>query len=104
MKYCPACGAVLPVEDARFCGICGKKIPGTNATIQRRMRKHKDLMPEPNELAADIGYDGYYDDVLPTDQGEIRKSLDREMLKKIILLGLAVLLILSLCVTVLVIL
>ena len=98
MKYCPACGAALPVEDGQFCGTCGKKLPDSVAVAEQG-----DWKSEPQE-DADIGYDGYYDDVLPTDQGEIRKSLDREMLKKIILLGLAVLLILSLCVTVLVIL
>ena len=104
MKYCPACGALLPTEDAQFCGTCGKRLPERDSVAQRKTRRQTDSMPEPVEPAAGDGYDGYYDDVLPTDQGEIRKGLDREMLKKIILLSAAVILILGLCITALVIL
>lgn len=44
---------------------------------------------------ADVGYDGYYDDVLPDDAGKVRQELDQAVLKKIAMLiaGVAVIII-----------
>jgi len=44
------------------------------------------------------GYDGYYDDVLPPDMDRVREGLDKELIKKIVALGVGVVLIISLCV------
>lgn len=43
-------------------------------------------------------YDGYYDDVAPLDTDVIRPGLDREMIKKIVLLVAGALLTIALCV------
>lgn len=47
---------------------------------------------------SDEGYDGYYDDVLPVDQGRISEGIDKELAKKIVILIVIVLLIVTLCV------
>lgn len=44
------------------------------------------------------GYDGYYDDIVPADAGAVRPGMDREMIKKIILLVVGALLLIGLCV------
>ncbi|MBR6862063.1 MAG: hypothetical protein IKM73_12155 [Acidaminococcaceae bacterium] len=46
----------------------------------------------------DAGYDGYYDDISPADAGTVRPGMDREMVKKIILLVAGALLVIGLCV------
>ena len=43
-------------------------------------------------------YDGYYDDIAPADAGAVRPGMDREMVKKIILLVAGALLLIGLCV------
>ena len=42
--------------------------------------------------------DGYYDDIVPADAGAVRPGMDREMIKKIILLVVGALLLIGLCV------
>ena len=51
------------------------------------------LDPQPED-----DYDGYYDDVEPTDAGDTRPGLDREMIKKISFLLVGALLLIGLCV------
>ena len=43
-------------------------------------------------------YDGYYDDILPADEGHDSEGLDGELVKKIVLLFVAVFFIIGLCV------
>lgn len=43
-------------------------------------------------------YDGYYEDVLPVDEGRFNEGMDREMIKKVLVIIGAVLLIVALCV------
>ena len=47
----------------------------------------------------DDGYDGYYNDVLPPDLDRIKEGLDKELIKRIIMLVIAVLLVISCCAT-----
>lgn len=49
-------------------------------------------------MPVDDGYDGYYDDVLPPDLEQNKEGLDKELIQKIVLLGLGVLVVVSLCV------
>lgn len=35
------------------------------------------------ETAVDDGYDGYYDDIRPIDEGREREGVDKELIKKI---------------------
>ena len=53
---------------------------------------------EPAVPDTDAGYDGYYDDIVPADAGAVRSGMDREMVKKIILLVAGALLLIGLCV------
>ena len=46
----------------------------------------------------DSFYDGYYDDVLPTDSGEYRQGLDTRTVKNIAVLLAAMLVIVTICV------
>ena len=123
MKYCPYCGATLLGSAASFCAVCGKKIPnapqiepedsGTQVespTIakptdksrprkplkQREFAPKKQLRTQPEQH--DDGYDGYYDDVPPLDNGRERERLDPEMIKKICLIIVGALAIIGLSV------
>ena len=50
------------------------------------------------DAEADRNYDGYYDDILPTDLGKKREPVDRSLVIKILLLCAGVFLIISACV------
>lgn len=43
-------------------------------------------------------YDGYYNDILPVDEGRFSEAIDRELVKKIVLIIAMVLLIVGACV------
>lgn len=118
MKYCPYCGLELQNSNALFCSECGKRLKGSNneyipMTESKKKhkfhRKEKELhsegpMQSSDEQADDIssksddGYDGYYDDVLPPDEGHQQEGINKELLKKIILLVVGVLVISGICV------
>ena len=46
----------------------------------------------------DDGYDGYYNDVLPPDLDRAKEGMDKELIKKIVALCVAVVFIIGLCV------
>ncbi len=50
------------------------------------------------EAGMEDDYDGYYDDVLPADEGRFSEGMDKNLIKKVIVIIGAVLLIVSLCV------
>ena len=123
MKFCPYCGADLLDSNVLFCAHCGKKLPPHEAGIteplteemrpeqeepkpakpkedhkKKKKRKTKKVdTPEP-QTPVDDGYDGYYDDVLPPDTDRVKEGLDKELIKKIVLLGIGVVFIIGLCV------
>ena len=91
MKYCPYCGADFADGAASFCMECGKSLPIVEGgqkkpkekpvKSQKRMeKKRKHPSPKPRKKhekpvgehvggafhPKDDGYDGYYDDVLPS--------------------------------------
>ena len=128
MKFCPYCGADLLDGKVLFCAQCGAKLPpheaGRTEPLKEHMRptsqqrdvgtykgkKKKERKPLPkdqleiqNEECAheDSGYDGYYDDILPPDLDRTREGIDKELVKKIVVLGVSVLLVISLCVVLL---
>ena len=126
MKFCPYCGADLFDGNVLFCSHCGKKLPPHEAGIteplserlcptsqeqqletykEKKKKEKKPIFPKPKEQVTvdsqaptDDGYDGYYDDVLPPDVDRTREGIDKELVKKIIVLGVSVVLIISLCV------
>ena len=55
-------------------------------------------LPEIEGEPVDDGYDGYYNDVLPPDLDREKEGLDKELIKKVSALAIAVILIIGLCV------
>lgn len=125
MKFCPYCGADLLNSNVLFCAECGAKLPpheaGRTEPLKEDMRPEsqepkqktykgkkkkarnrtalpKSTMQYLDETPQDDGYDGYYDDVQPPDLDRTREGIDKELVKKIIILGVSVLFIISLCV------
>lgn len=123
MKYCPYCGANLPDGAASFCMECGKSLPiaenGQKKSKEEIVRsqecakknrrkfhessgeRHKKVRGEHTESAVapkDDGYDGYYDDVLPSDTGKLKEGVDVALIKKISAVAGVMLLIIILCV------
>lgn len=125
MKFCPYCGADLLDSNVIFCSHCGKKLPPHEAGLtepltedirpvsqvpkketykgkkkkERKKQAPKKLVqPLAETRPEDDGYDGYYDDVQPPDLDRTREGVDKELVKKIVILGVSVLLIISLCV------
>lgn len=117
MKYCPYCGEEMWDENASFCTECGKHIPAhspkeikqehsdtaaertaqTAPSTEDVLQEETSTEEEPNP---NDGYDGYYDDVVPDDHGNIRTGVDKELLKKVAVLGISVVLIICACVAI----
>lgn len=51
-----------------------------------------------SETGPEDDYDGYYDDILPADEGRFSEGMDKNLIKKVIAIIGAVLLIVALCV------
>ncbi len=98
MKYCPYCGADLIEEGVSFCAECGKELPAgkvpkektkdkpeTMKTSKKKKKKpvKKTESSSESETIVDDGYDGYYDDIRPIDEGREREGVDKELIKKI---------------------
>lgn len=126
MKFCPYCGAELANCEAPFCSECGKPLSGVipeNAKTEaekkpikrkpgrkrRKVKKKEQHLPtasanpssasdEYGVSSQDDGYDGYYDDVLPLDEGSCQEGVDKELVKKIVALVIGVLVIVAACV------
>ena len=60
-------------------------------------KKHDNALP-PKETQEDFGYDGYYDDIVPSDIDREREGIDKELVKRIAVIAGAVLIIISLCI------
>ena len=100
MKYCPYCGASIPEGSVSFCVECGKKLPPQSAKILHKAREkatqRNERDPSPTESSSqnesewdsrqeEPGYDGYYDDITPPDTGRTQEGIDKELVKRIIL-------------------
>ena len=69
---------------------------------KRKKSKQKKVqeppLPEIEGEPVEDGYDGYYDDILPPDLDREKEGPDKELIKKIVTLTVAVILIIGLCV------
>ena len=96
MKYCPYCGADLVEDGVSFCVECGKQLPAGKTQKEKpedkpeikKATKKKNSAKKPEscievETVVDDGYDGYYDDIHPIDEGHEREGVDKELVKKI---------------------
>jgi len=124
MKYCPYCGVVLADGAAPFCAECGNALPEKSQTgrqkeasphtqpekaqkvsKQERKRRRKPpltemkrAVPADTQVDPDDGYDGYYEDIPTEDNGHVREGLDRGLIKRIVILGGVVVVIIALAV------
>lgn len=121
MKNCPDCGAELLDQNASICPRCGKHFTesgrpskktakgnaasaspdGKKKCKRKKLKKRKKLVPHTQNAAVDDGYDGYYDDVLPPDLDRVQEGMDRELVRKIVLLVLSVVLVIGCCIAML---
>lgn len=114
MKYCPYCGAELLGGTVSFCTECGKAIKERKskkksekkmleerkkeADASRDIVTDKDGIEEKKTEIVDDGYDGYYDDVLPIDESVEYQGIDKQTVKKIIIIIVGVIVAISICV------
>ena len=108
MKYCPYCGADIIDGAVSFCVECGKQLPSvpqkqkkddSYTKEKKNSRIPKSAIPDTeNPDESDIGYDGYYEDRVPEDNGAVRMEIDKRLIKRLVILGICVLLVIILCV------
>lgn len=114
IRYCTECGKELPVKKEKAekkesrkdeklqQGHHGReKLPDRRTKMQEKKKEERTgraEIPERKPYPDGDGYDGYYDDILPIDEGHDSEGLDRELVRKILLLLAAVLLIIGMCV------
>lgn len=119
MKFCPYCGADLLDDAAVFCVECGKTLPSQTdsesvpapkgklkkrKTDKKKSHKKSGAHTVPHEPAPaeknNDGYDGYYDDIIPADNGNTRQALDKTLIKKTVALIVGLLLVVGACVAI----
>lgn len=113
MKYCPYCGADLIEDAVSFCAECGKQLPAGKTRKEnpkdkpenKKASKKKKTKPikktEGNieiETVVDDGYDGYYDDIRPIDEGHKREGIDKDLVKKIVTIIVVLFVVIIACV------
>ena len=59
-------------------------------------------LDETEQVSPDDGYDGYYDDVVPTDDSRQREGIDKGLVKKVAILISGAVLAIGLCIVLLV--
>ena len=122
MKYCSFCGAPLMGSAVSFCSECGKRVQkkarrnvisikglfaprsekSNHEKPEKNLHELKEIRPDTQEDSPsvdprDVNYDGYYNDVLPEDEGYIRERIEPELIKRIALVvgGMLLVVILS---------
>ncbi len=65
---------------------------------KEKRRKERPPVAEPEPDPQDEGYDGYYNDVRPVDNGHERERMDPELIKRIALVGGGAVLIIGLAI------
>lgn len=120
VSFCPECGKKLnttpnaaqdePKKETPASNEPPTEKPGkkkkvkkqTKKAKQKKQRKSKnEELPEIMGEAVDDGYDGYYNDVLPPDTDRVKDGMDKELVKKIVALGIGVTVIILMCVALL---
>lgn len=112
--FCAECGKKLSVAeeapspaheaDSQHDAKPSKQKVSKKGSQKRRQPKpkkekvQKPSLPEIEGEPVEDGYDGYYDDILPPDLDREKEGPDKELIKKIVTLTVAVILIIGLCV------
>ena len=111
MKFCPYCGADLVEDGVSFCVECGKQLPAGKTQKEKpkdkpeikKATKKKNSAKKPEssievETVVDDGYDGYYDDIHPIDEGHEREGVEKELVKKIAIIFGVLFVVIAACV------
>lgn len=53
---------------------------------------------QPEDEKPEEGYDGYYNDILPVDEGRLKEGMNQQLVQKIIVLAVSALLVVGACV------
>jgi len=113
MNYCPHCGKPLRGGKFSFCEGCtekpfiednsgklseskkGKGPQKHNKKTKIHTMKRENLTPQDRP---DDGYDGYYDDIRPEDENEVRQGIDKDIMKRIAGIIASVMIIICCCI------
>lgn len=120
-SFCPECGTRLPTQEeimaASIDETPNRATPERAPTSHQRntksrkkprrekkaakvakKRRQAQAVPTPSEPPVDEYYDGYYDDVMPPDLDREKDSMDKALVKRIIILAMCVTIIIFMCV------
>lgn len=119
---CPECGYLLPRErktvgnhEIRNSREAAAPVKAAKKPKSGRRSKEKEprqpkaarksdrirITPDMERSNGDDSYDGYYDDVLPADDGEYRQGLDRKTAMNIVYLLIGVAVVVGICIAML---
>ncbi len=119
---CPECGYLLPRErkavgshEIRNSREAAAPVKAAKKPKSGRRSKEKEprqpkaarksdrirITPDMERSNGDDTYDGYYDDVLPADDGEYRQGLDRKTAMNIVYLLIGVAVVVGICIAML---
>ena len=116
-SFCPECGTRHPTQEEIMAASIDEVInhpesitvaqtsnPRKKSRREKRTskvsRKHRQarFVATPEPSPSDEYYDGYYDDVMPPDLDREKDSLDKALVKRIIVLAMCVAIIIFMCV------
>lgn len=91
-------GSKDKIRKERGYGKEQRKVPKeTKRKAEQMTDKPESALQEPIQKKVG-GYDGYYDDIIPADEGHFSEGIDQNLVKNIVVLVSVVLLIVLLCV------
>lgn len=118
MKYCPYCGTEISDSTVSFCAECGEKLEILQDTQPKKERKRrffkkradrgvkteeKAPVEEQNDEQAEVqenDYDGYYDDIVPQDSNMIQQTVDKDLIKRLVMVGAGFITVIGICIAV----
>jgi ribosome-binding protein aMBF1 (putative translation factor) len=118
MKYCPYCGTEITDSTVSFCAECGEKLENLQDTQPKKERKGrffkkradrgvkteekvpvKEHLDEQAEVQEN-DYDGYYDDIVPQDSNMIQQTVDKDLIKRLVMVGAGFITVIGICIAV----
>lgn len=88
--------AEQPVSQKKFASQQKKRKKATKKVRSKKKPGRQDYQPQDEKL--EEGYDGYYNDILPMDEGRLKEGMDQQLIQKIIVLAVSALLVVGACV------
>lgn len=88
--------AEQPVPQKKSASQKKKRKKATKKARSKKKSGRQDQQPEDEK--PEEGYDGYYNDILPVDEGRLKEGMDQQLVQKIIVLAVSALLVVGACV------